>query len=137
MALKKKRPTWIPVATALIRREGKILLGRRPEGNSLAGYWEFPGGKIEMGESPEEALQRELQEELGIEAVVGPLRLSATHSYNGTGIVLLFFEVQYWKGEVKAVHHGELQWVKPEELKNLSLPDANVKVLDKILQVLD
>ncbi len=137
MALTKKRPTWIPVATGLIRREGKVLLGRRPEGHSLAGLWEFPGGKIEIGETPEQALQRELSEELGIDATVGPLRLSATHSYNGTGIVLLFFEVRYWKGEVKPVHHGELQWVDPKDLSKLTLPEANIKVLDRILKVLD
>src|SRR5690606_33691391 len=94
------------------------------------------GGKIEIGELPEQALQRELSEELGIEAEIGPLRLCTTHSYNGTGIVLMFFEVRYWKGEIKPVHHGELQWVNPEDLKQLSLPEANVKVLDQLLKVL-
>lgn len=137
MSLKKKRPTWIPVVTGLIRREEQVLLGRRPEGHSLAGLWEFPGGKIELGETPQEALVRELNEELGIVAEVGPLKLSATHSYNGTGIVLLFFEIRFWKGELRSVHHEELKWVAGKELRGLPLPEANLIILDQLIQVLE
>lgn len=123
---------WIPVVTALIRSQGKVLLGRRPEG-SLAGVWEFPGGKIEPGESPEAALSRELREELGIEAQIGPIRFATTHHYGETGILLLFFEVPYWKGEPKSVHHTELKWVAPHDLRNEDLPEANRKVLSQII----
>jgi 8-oxo-dGTP diphosphatase len=101
-------------------------------GHSLAGQWEFPGGKIEKGESPEEALARELNEELGIEAEVGALKLASTHSYGDTGIVILFYEVHFWKGEPKAVHHMDLRWVEPSELGALPIPDANKKMLPRI-----
>lgn len=131
-----KKIQWIPVVAGFLKKEGRILVGQRPENNSLAGLWEFPGGKIELGESPEEALARELSEELGIEAEIGELKLSVTHSYNDVGIVILFYEVLYWKGQPKAKHHLMLDWIYPEELKDRSIPDANKKVLEKIFKVL-
>ena len=131
-----KKIQWIPVVAGFLKKEGRILVGQRPENNSLAGLWEFPGGKIELGESPEEALARELSEELGIEAQIGELKLSVTHSYNDVGIVILFYEVLYWKGEPKSKHHLMLEWIYPEELKDRSIPDANKKVLEKIFKVL-
>ena len=70
-----KKPTWIPVATGILRKGSLVLVGQRPEGHTLAGQWEFPGGKIELGEQPKEALQRELFEELGIKAEIGDLHL--------------------------------------------------------------
>jgi 8-oxo-dGTP diphosphatase len=135
MATKKKRPNWIPVVTGVIKRGDFYLLGQRPENGSMAGVWEFPGGKIEYGESPEEALARELREELGVEAEIGSLKLSTTHSYGDTGILLLFFEIKYWKGEVKPVHHHEIKWVSRADLMQENLPEANKKVLDKILEL--
>ena len=131
-----KKIQWIPVVAGFLKKDNRILVGQRPENNSLAGLWEFPGGKIELGETPEEALARELSEELGIEAEIGELKLSVTHSYNDVGIVILFYEVLYWKGEPKAKHHLMLEWIYPEELKERSIPDANKKVLDKIFKVL-
>ncbi|HVK61477.1 MAG TPA: (deoxy)nucleoside triphosphate pyrophosphohydrolase [Bdellovibrionales bacterium] len=131
-----KRPTWIPVVTGLIRKGDKVLVGQRPVGHTLAGHWEFPGGKIEKNESPEEALARELREELGIEATVGNLKLASSHTYGETGIVILFYEVLFWKGEPKTVHHMELRWIDPEELKTLNIPDANRKILDRIIALL-
>lgn len=129
-----KRPTWIPVVTGLIRKNGKVLVGQRPLGHSLAGQWEFPGGKIEKGESPEAALIRELNEELGIEAEVGTLKLAGTHSYGDTGIIVLFFEVLFWKGEPKAKHHMDLRWVDPDELQDLAIPEANKKILPRLIE---
>jgi 8-oxo-dGTP diphosphatase len=131
-----KRPTWIPVVTGLIRRGDKLLVGQRPVGHSLAGQWEFPGGKIEKNETPEQALARELDEELGIEAEVGQLKLASTHTYGDTGIVILFYEVLFWKREPRTIHHMELRWVTPDELKKLLIPDANKKILDRILETL-
>jgi 8-oxo-dGTP diphosphatase len=131
-----KKIQWIPVVAGFLKKENRILVGQRPENNSLAGLWEFPGGKIELGESPEEALARELSEELGIEAEIGELKLSVTHSYNDVGIVILFYEVLFWKGEPKAKHHLMLEWIYPEELKERSIPEANKKVLQKIFKAL-
>ena len=131
-----KRPVWIPVVTGLIRKGEKVLVGQRPVGHSLAGQWEFPGGKIEKGESPEQALARELDEELSIQADVGALMLASTHSYGETGIIILFYEVQFWKGEPKAVHHMELRWIFPSELPSLAIPDANKKMLPRIQELL-
>ncbi len=136
MKVKARRGHWIPVVTGFIKRNGQVLLGQRPDGQSLAGSWEFPGGKIEMGESPEEALARELREELGIDADVGALKMAASHQYGETGIVILFYDVSYWKGEIKPVHHMELRWVYPSELKDLPLPEANKKLLPKIIELL-
>jgi 8-oxo-dGTP diphosphatase len=130
--MKKKRPNWIPVVAAMIRKEGQVLLGQRPEEGTLPGVWEFPGGKIEAGESPEEALQRELNEELGIEAEIGDLKFSITHHYGEVGILLLFFEVNYWKGEPKSIHHTKLRWEPISKLKSIELPDANKKAIDLI-----
>ena len=83
-----RKGVWIPVVTGLIQKEGMVLMGQRPRGNSLAGLWEFPGGKVELGESPEQALERELREELGIFAEVGTLRLATTHSYGEKAVLM-------------------------------------------------
>jgi 8-oxo-dGTP diphosphatase len=132
-----KRPTWIPVVTALIRKGSKVLVGQRPLGHSLAGQWEFPGGKIERGELPEAALARELREELAIEADIGTLKLASTHFFGDTGIMILFYDVHFWRGELKAVHHMDLRWVEPNELKTLPIPEANKKILDRITTLLE
>ena len=132
----KTRHPWIAVVAALMRRQGKVLVGQRPEGSSLAGTWEFPGGKLELGESPEDALARELKEELGVEAEIGALKFAGTHTYGKTGILFLFYEVKFWKGQIKTQQHLELKWVQPKELKELNLPEANSKFLSDILAVL-
>ena len=133
-AHRKKRPTWIPVVAGIIAKQGKVLLGQRPEGSSLAGVWEFPGGKIEPSESPELALKRELKEELGIDADISKLLLSTTHQYGDVGIIILFFKVDYWKGEPRTHHHNGLKWVSKQELTEIELPEANQKVLPRIME---
>ncbi len=134
--MKPKRPNWIPVVTGLIMKGDQVLVGLRPEGKNLAGQWEFPGGKIEANESPEGALQRELNEELGIEAEIGEIIFAGTHSYGETGILLLFYIVKYWKGEPKPFYHRELKWVHLKDLQDLDIPGANRKVLPHIVQLL-
>jgi 8-oxo-dGTP diphosphatase len=132
----KKRHPWLPVVAGVIKREKKVLLGLRPEGGSLAGLWEFPGGKIEPGEQPDRALARELKEELSIDAEVGPLRFSATHNYGEVGVIILFYEINYWKGQPQALHHADLKWVDAEEIFKMAMPEANRNVLDRIVQLL-
>ncbi|MBL7543891.1 MAG: 8-oxo-dGTP diphosphatase MutT [Bdellovibrionaceae bacterium] len=133
---KLKKINWIPVVAGFLKKDQKILVGQRPENHSLAGLWEFPGGKIEIGETPEQALQRELNEELGIEAQIGELKLACTHSYGDVGIIILFFEVNYWKGEPKAKHHLMLEWIYPQELKLRPIPEANKKILNDLFKAL-
>ncbi len=133
---KKKRSVWIPVVTGLIRKNGKILLGLRPQGESLAGSWEFPGGKIDQGESPEFALKRELMEELGIDAEVGKLRMVHTHSYGERGVLLVFFDIHFWKGEPKKLYHEDLKWAEAEELETLQIPEANRNILKQLIQII-
>lgn len=135
--LKVRKAHWIPVVAGFLRKGEQILIGQRPENHSLAGQWEFPGGKIESGESPEYALARELSEELGIEATIGDLKLSVTHSYGDVNILILFYEVLYWKGEPKPQHHLMLEWINPEELNYRNIPEANRRMLDRIFKALN
>ncbi len=129
----QRRPVWIPVVTGILRKGDKVLVGERPQGHTLAGQWEFPGGKLEVGESPEEALKRELSEELGIEANVGKLLLTSAHNYSEVSILLLFFEVLFWKGEPKPTHHAHLRWILPEDLYALEIPEANRRLLPRLI----
>lgn len=132
----RRRGIWIPVVTGLIRKNGKVLLGQRPVGETLAGAWEFPGGKIEQGESPQEALKRELQEEIGVDAEIGELKLAHTHSYGERGVLLLFYDVNFWKGEPKTIYHDDLRWAEPEELEKIQIPEANRNILTKLIHIL-
>ena len=129
-----KRPNWIPVVAGFIRKDDLVLVGKRPEKNSLPQKWEFPGGKIELNESPEIALKRELNEELGIEAEIGELKISCTHTFDDVGIIILFYEVKYFKGEPKPHHHMQIKWVEPDALNDLDIPDSNRKILPRLLE---
>ena len=128
------KKNWIPVVAGILKKDAKILIGQRPENHTLAGLWEFPGGKIELGETPEEALARELNEELGIEAEVGELKLACSHSYGDVGILILFYEILFWKGEPKTQHHVHLEWIFPSALADKKIPDANRKNLSRIFK---
>lgn len=137
MATKPKRSFWIPVVAGFLRKGDQILVGQRPENHSLAGLWEFPGGKIESNESPENALVRELNEELGIEVEIGELKMAASHSYGDVNILILFYEILFWKGEPKAKHHLKLEWITPKELFNRPIPEANQRMKDRLLKILE
>lgn len=105
------------VAAALIVRGGEVLIGQRRPDQPMASQWEFPGGKIESGESPEEALARELEEELGIHAVIGPRVTHIRHNYRHGGAVdLVFFAVHEFSGEIRNRIYHEVRWVRLEEL---------------------
>lgn len=133
-----KNPT--PVVVGLIRQEKKVLLGLRPSKDSqdvLKGYWEFPGGKMKWGESPKEALQRELKEELHIIAQIDHLRMAHSYIYAPDhAVLLLFYDVTCWKGTLKNLYHVELRWVLPSQLSKYRLLPANRSILPDILSIL-
>ena len=114
-------------AVALIDRDGRVLLAQRPEGKSMAGLWEFPGGKVEDGETPEAALIRELQEELGIdtwESCLAPLTF-ASHSYADFHLLMPLFACRKWDGFARANEGQRLAWVRPIDLKSYPMPPAD------------
>jgi len=105
------------VAAALIVRDGEVLIGQRRADQPMASQWEFPGGKIEAGESPEQALARELDEELGIQAVIGPRVTHIRHNYRHGGAVdLQFFAVHEFSGEIENRIFQQVRWTKLEDL---------------------
>lgn len=118
-------------AVALIDVDGRVLLAERPAGKSLAGLWEFPGGKVEPGETPEVALIRELQEELGIEtwqSCLAPLTF-ASHSYDGFHLLMPLFACRKWEGIVTPREGQRLAWVAPERLRDYPMPPADLPLL--------
>ena len=118
-------------AVALIDRDGRVLVAERPEGKSMAGLWEFPGGKVEPDETPEEALIRELREELGIEtwrSCLAPLTF-ASHGYEAFHLLMPLFACRKWEGIVTAKEGQRLKWVRPAELRDLPMPPADVPLV--------
>ena len=117
-------------AVALVDMDGRVLLAQRPEGKPMAGLWEFPGGKIETGETPEQALM-ELHEELAIdtaESCLAPIGF-ASHSYDSFHLVMLLFACRKWTGSPRAVEGGALQWVRPNQLRNHPMPAADLPLI--------
>lgn len=118
-------------AVALIDTDGRVLLGQRPEGKSMAGLWEFPGGKVEDGETPEMALIRELEEELGIntwQSCLAPLTF-ASHSYDSFHLLMPLFACRKWEGVPQSKEGQSLSWVKPHDLKSYPMPAADVPLI--------
>ena len=114
-------------AAALVDVDGRVLIAQRPQGKQLAGLWEFPGGKVEAGETPEDALIRELREELGIEAKRDCLAASvfASHAYADFHLLMPLFLLRRWEGEVERREHAALKWVKPIQLFDFPMPPAD------------
>ena len=115
------------VACALVDADGRVLIARRPEGRAMAGLWEFPGGKVDRGERPEEALIRELAEELGIdvtESCLAPLTF-ASHAYEAFHLLMPLYVCRKWDGEVAAREGQELAWVRPNRLSGYDMPPAD------------
>ena len=125
-------------AVALIDPDGRVLLAQRPEGKSLAGLWEFPGGKVEPGETPEAALIRELKEELTIDVAqscLAPLTF-ASHSYESFHLLMPLFVCRRWKGQVTGAEGQELAWVKPARLRDYPMPPADVPLIPHLIDLL-
>ena len=118
-------------AVALIDRDGRVLLAQRPEGKSMAGLWEFPGGKIEPDETPEAALVRELSEELDIEtwdSCLAPLTF-ASHSYDDFHLLMPLFACRKWDGIVKPKEGQNLKWVEAKALREYPMPAADIPLI--------
>lgn len=121
------RPIVIVAACALLDPEGAVLIAKRPAGRPLAGLWEFPGGKVETGERPEDALIRELREELGIEIAAGDLTplTFASHAYPEFHLLMPVYLCRRWRGAAAAHEGQELLWVKPDTLHLYDMPPAD------------
>jgi 8-oxo-dGTP diphosphatase len=126
----------IDVVCALIERDGRVLVARRPEGKALAGKWEFPGGKVESGEAPETALLREIREELGCEVRAVAALPARPHAYPEATIRLLPFRCRLAAGTPEAREHSALAWVAPAALATLDLAAADLPVLADYLAFL-
>jgi 8-oxo-dGTP diphosphatase len=126
------------VACALIDADGRVLLAQRPQGKSLAGLWEFPGGKVEAGETPEESLIRELEEELGIitkAACLAPLSF-ASHAYENFHLLMPLYICRRFEGTPVAREGQQLKWVRPQDLRKYAMPPADEPLVAALLDIL-
>ena len=132
------RPVVLVATVAMIDPDGRVLLARRPEGKSMAGLWEFPGGKVEAGETPEAALDRELREELGVEICVpclAPLSF-ASHAYDDFHLLMPLYSLRKWDGIARPREGQELAWVRPERLRDYAMPPADAPLVAALQDLL-
>ena len=130
------------VAAALVDPDGRVLIAQRPSGKSMAGLWEFPGGKVEAAESPEVALIRELREELGIEVkepCLAPFTF-ASHSYGGFHLLMPLYICRRWDGDPQALSHAAIKWLKPRDLlanaQAFPMPAADLPLIPMLRDLL-
>ena len=124
--------------TRYVDADGRVLIAQRPAGKPMAGLWEFPGGKVEDGEAPEQSLIRELQEELGIvvnEACLAPLTF-ASHAYPDFHLLMPLYVCRRWEGQVTATEGQKLAWVKPNRLRDYEMPPADVPLISHLMALL-
>jgi 8-oxo-dGTP diphosphatase len=126
------------VAVALIDADHRVLVAQRPQGKQLAGLWEFPGGKLDAGERPEQALIRELREELGIEVkapCLAPLTF-ASHAYEDFHLLMPLYACRRWEGQVVAREGQALKWLQPWKLRELPMPPADAPLIPALIDLL-
>jgi len=132
------QPLMLVVAVALVDADGRVLIAQRPEGRSMAGLWEFPGGKIEADERPEDALIRELREELGIavkEACLAPFTF-ASHTYGAFHLLMPLYVCSRWEGAPQPKHHAALKWVRPKDMNDYPMPAADLPLIPLLRDLL-
>lgn len=125
-------------ACALVDADNRVLIAQRPEGKSMAGLWEFPGGKVEDGETPEDCLIRELKEELGVttwKSCLAPLSF-ASHSYDTFHLLMPLYVCRRWEGNVRAVEHQAIKWVRPVRLRDYPMPPADEPLIPPLIDLL-
>jgi len=125
------RPVVLVAAVALVDADGRVLVQQRPEGRAMAGLWEFPGGKVEAGETPEACLIRELKEELGIDvtaACLAPFTF-ASHAYDDFHLLMPLYLCRRWGGIVRAQEGQATRWLKPASLAELAMPPADLPLV--------
>jgi 8-oxo-dGTP diphosphatase len=130
--------TVLVAACALVDADGRVLIAQRPQGKSMAGLWEFPGGKVEKGERPEESLIRELREELDIsvkEDCLAPLTF-ASHVYPDFHLLMPLYVCRRWEGTVTAKEGQQLAWVRPNRLRDYEMPPADVPLVSHLMTLL-
>jgi 8-oxo-dGTP diphosphatase len=132
------RKLVLVAACALVDPDGRVLIAQRPPGKPMAGLWEFPGGKVEADERPEETLIRELNEELGITVIedcLAPLAF-ASHAYPDFHLLMPLYVCRRWKGTVRATEGQQLAWVRPNRLRDYEMPPADVPLISHLMTLL-
>jgi 8-oxo-dGTP diphosphatase len=136
--LAPNRPLLLVAAAALIDNEGRVLLAERPADKNMAGLWEFPGGKVKPGETPEAALVRELKEELDIQTSTGclwPLAF-ASHGYEDFHLLMPVFGCRVWQGTPRGKEGQKLAWAKKEQFKDYPMPPADIALVQTLWELL-
>ncbi|WPU91531.1 (deoxy)nucleoside triphosphate pyrophosphohydrolase [Mucilaginibacter sabulilitoris] len=129
------KPNIIPVAAAVIFKEGQLLIARRAAHKSQAGFWEFPGGKIEVGETPEACLLRELKEELAIEVKVNHFLMESIHHYDQISIVLKAYHCSYLNGDIQLHDHDLVEWISLSEFDQFNFAPADRPFLPYLISI--
>jgi 8-oxo-dGTP diphosphatase len=132
------REILLVAACALVDADGRVLIAQRPAGKTMAGLWEFPGGKVERGERPEDTLIRELEEELGIvvnDQCLAPLTF-ASHSYPEFHVLMPLYVCRRWNGTVAPREGQQLTWVRPKELRKYPMPPADEPLISHLMNLL-